>query len=618
MRIKLLLLLFIVSSTIAVSQDYRWQQRAEYVMDVKLDVNSHKVNGSQKLTYFNNSKDTLTKVYYHLFFNAFQPGSMMDVRSRTIVDPDPRVGDRIAKLREDEIGYQHILSLKQDGKDVGHTVNGTILEVTLSKPIMPGNKSVFEMTFESQVPVQIRRSGRNSKEGIAYSMTQWYPKMAEYDFQGWHPYQYIGREFHGVWGDFDVKISLDPSFIVGATGKLQNPEKVGYGYEKEGSTVKRPEGNLTWHFVAKNVHDFAWAADPDYTHEKIQVPDGPEVHFLYQKNDKTNDNWTRLKDYTAKIFQFLSTNFGKYPYDTYSVIQGGDGGMEYPMATLITGERTLGSLVGVTAHEVAHSWYQGVLGSNEALYAWLDEGFADFASNEAMASMFGEDDIHRGSYAGYFSLAKSGQHEPPNQHSDHFSTNRAYSIAAYGIGAVFLEQLKYVIGQDNFYKGMRRYYNTWKFRHPEPIDFIRVMEKTSGMQLKWYLSYFINSTKTIDYGIKNVINNGSETFVALERIGEFPMPIDLWVTYKDGSKEIFYVPMNETLGNKPVEFNDIARTDLVAWPWVNPTYVVKINRPASEISSVEIDATQRLADVDRKNNAVDLTAGLKPYEDKTK
>jgi hypothetical protein len=614
MKFKLLTLLLCAFLYEATAQDFRWQQRAEYVMDVKLDVRSHKVNGTQKLTYFNNSKDTLTKVYYHLYFNAFQPGSMMDVRSRNIADPDPRVGDRISKLKDDEIGYQHILSLKQDGKDLSSTVNGTILEVVLNKPILPGGKTVFDMTFESQVPVQIRRSGRNSKEGIAYSMTQWYPKLAEYDHQGWHAYQYVAREFHGVWGDFDVKITLDPAYVVGGTGRLQNADKIGHGYEKAGSTVKRPEGNLTWHFIAKNVHDFAWAADPEYKHERVQVPNGPEVHILYQPGEKTNDNWTRLPEFIVKHFEFMNKTFGKYPYDTYSVIQGGDGGMEYPMCTLITGERSFGSLVGVMAHEVAHSWYQGVLASNEALYPWFDEGYTDFAANESMAFMFNEKNPHANSYGGYFGLVKSGLQEPASQHSDHYNTNRAYGIAAYGMGAVILHQLKYIIGEENFYKGMRQYYNTWKFKHPEPNDFIRVMEKVSKLELNWYLNYWINTTKRIDYGIKHVLDYNSETFVTLERVGEFPMPIDLLVTFKDGTSELFYIPLNETLGNKPVEDKQLARTDLQAWPWVNPTYTVKIGKRSADITSIEIDPSLRMADIERKNNKVELTEALKQFE----
>lgn len=618
MKIISILTLSVVLSSHAFAQDYRWQQRAEYTMDVKLDVKTHRVNGTQKLVYYNNSKDTLSRVFYHLYFNAFQPGSMMDVRSRNIMDPDPRVTDRISKLKDDEIGYQHIQSLKQDGKDVSYRIEGTVMEVTLSKPILPGAKTTFDMKFESQVPNQIRRSGRNSKEGIAYSMTQWYPKLAEYDHQGWHAYQYVAREFHGVWGDFDVKITLDPSYVIGGTGKLQNPDKVGHGYEKPGMKVTRPAGDLTWHFVAKNVIDFAWAADPDYTHDIVQVPDGPELHFFYQKGEKTTDNWKKLQDAGIKHFQFMNKTFGKYPYDTYSIIQGGDGGMEYPMCTLITGERSLGSLVGVMAHEVSHSWYQAVLASNESLYAWMDEGFTDFSSDESINAMTNEPVTHAGSYNSYFALVRSGLQEPANQHSDHFTTNRAHTTMAYSMGSVFLHQLKYIIGEENFYKGMRRYFNTWKFRHPEPNDFIRVMEKTSGMQLKWYMSYWFNTTKRIDYSIQSVVDKSGATFVTLERLGEFPMPVDLVVTYQDGSKELFYIPLNETLGSKPVEDTSLARTEAVAWPWVNPTYTLKINRPASEIATVEIDASMRLADVDRKNNKVDIVNGQKAYTNPTR
>jgi hypothetical protein len=611
-------LLTLISVTFVSAQDYRWQQRAEYTMDVRLDVKTHKVTGTQKLVYYNNSPDTLHKVYYHLYFNAFQPGSMMDVRSRNIMDPDARVTDRISKLKDDEVGYQRIQSLKQDGKDITYHVEGTIMEVTLAKPLLPKTKTTFDMKFESQVPVQIRRSGRNSREGIAYSMTQWYPKMAEYDFQGWHAYQYVAREFHGVWGDFDVKITIDPTFVVGGTGKLQNPDKIGHGYEKPGAKVSRPAGELTWHFVAKNVIDFAWAADPDYAHEIVQVPDGPEVHFFYQPGEKTTENWKKLKDYTVKHFQFMNKTFGKYPYEVYSVIQGGDGGMEYPMCTLITGERSLQSLVGVMAHEVSHSWYQGVLASNESLYAWFDEGFTDFSADESMASITNGKNDHAGSYNSYFTLVRSGLQEPMNQHSDHFTTNRAYSTSAYGMGAVFLHQLKYIIGEDNFYKGMKRYFNTWKFRHPEPIDFIRIMEKTSGMQLKWYLSYWVNTTKRIDYGIKNVLSDQNATFVTLERIGEFPMPIDLLVTYTDGTSELYYIPMNETLGNKPAESKTQPRVDLETWPWVNPTYTLKINKPVKSIAKLEIDPSMRMADINRKNNLMELAEEMKAYEDPTR
>ncbi|MFI3185218.1 MAG: hypothetical protein QX198_04490, partial [Methylococcaceae bacterium] len=196
-----------------------------------MDATRHQFKGKQKLVYTNNSPDTLTKVFYHLYFNAFQPGSMMDVRSRTIQDPDPRVADRISKLAPEEVGYHKVDRFTQDGQVLKYHVQGTVLEVELARPILPGGRSEFLMDFNSQVPLQIRRSGRHNAQGIDYSMTQWYPKMAEYDHEGWHADPYVGREFHGVWGDFDVKISIDKKYVIGGTGYLQNPNEIGHGYQ---------------------------------------------------------------------------------------------------------------------------------------------------------------------------------------------------------------------------------------------------------------------------------------------------------------------------------------------------------------------------------------------------
>lgn len=601
-----LLILFLFSTTLIFGQDYRWQQRVEYTINVKLDTKTHRVTGNQRLVYYNNSPDTLRKVYYHLYFNAFQPGSMMDVRSRTIADPDRRVMDRISKLSEQEIGYQKIKSLRQDNKILSHKVTGTILEVELANPILPKTKVNFDMEFESQVPVQIRRSGRDNSEGIAYSMTQWYPKLAEYDHQGWHAYQYVAREFHGVWGDFDVKITIDPSYLIGGTGVLQNPDMIGHGYESKNIKIKKSKEDLTWHFIGKDIIDFAFTADPEYVHDKIQVPDGPEVHFFYQASANKSGNWTKLQDYTLRHFQFMNKTFGKYPHPVYSVLQGGDGGMEYPMCTLITGERsTLESLVGVMAHEVAHSWYQMTLASNESLYAWMDEGYTDFTSSESEAFLFGRTtDPHRGGYERYLSLISKGLQEPVGQHADHFSTNTAYGTAAYSMGALFLNQIKYIVGNEFFYSGMKRYYNTWKMRHPEPNDFIRIMEKESNLSLQWFMRYWIYTTKKIDYAIEDMKQDDQSTRIILKRNGELPMPIDLLITYKDGKKELMYIPLNETLGSKPSEDKSTARKELDVWYWVNPTYEIKLNIKLSDIESVEIDPSQRMVDIDRRNNKV--------------
>ncbi|MEM1121493.1 MAG: M1 family metallopeptidase, partial [Bacteroidota bacterium] len=470
---KNILALFALSLTCVLSaQSDRWQQRAMYDMDINMDVSTHRLQGTQRLIYFNNSPDDLKQVFYHLYFNAFQPGSMMDVRNQTLPDADPRVGMRISKLKPNETGYQKIKSLKMNGQSIAYKVVGTILEVKLSEAIPAGGSAIFDMEFEAQVPIQVRRSGRDSKEGVDYSMAQWYPKMCEYDYQGWHANPYVGREFHGVWGDFDVKITIDKDYVIGGTGYLQNPNEIGHGYEDQGVTIKknRKQKTNTWHFIAPNVHDFMWGADSDYKHTKMQAENGPMMHFFYLENDKTKENWEALPRVMDKAFTFINENYGKYPYQQYTFIQGGDGGMEYPMATLITGERTLGSLVGVSVHELMHSWYQMVLGTNESLYPWMDEGFTSFASSEVMNHLKATNALpgkavdfpQQGSYGGYFALAGSGREEPMTTHADHYMTNFAYGRAAYSKGATFLSQLRYVIGEENVAQGLLTYFDTWK------------------------------------------------------------------------------------------------------------------------------------------------------------
>ncbi|ATL47323.1 peptidase M1 [Chitinophaga caeni] len=605
------------------AQSDRWQQRVKYDMDIKMDVSTHRFTGKQKLEYTNNSPDTLKRVYYHLYWNAFQPNSMMDTRSRELgkivvgkdregnnrYDWDGRVMDRISKLSPSETGYQKVLSLKLNGKSQKFTTDETVLIVDLSQPVLPHSTVTFDMDFEAQVPVQIRRSGRDNKEGVDYSMAQWYPKMAEYDYEGWHPDPYIAREFYGVWGDYDVKISIDQKYVLAATGYLQNPQEIGYGYEKAGSSVKRPRGKeMTWHFVAPNVHDFVWAADPEYKHITREI-DGFTAHFFYIENDKTKDTWPHLPGKMAEAYAYAKAHFGPYPYKQYSFIQGGDGGMEYPMATLILGNGTMAGLYGVAVHEWMHSWYQGMLATNESLYPWMDEGFTTFAEDNIIynttPSLKGKWPLQN-SYRSYFYLTGNGLEEPMSTHSDHYNTNMGYSITAYSKGAVFMEQLGYIIGAANRDQGLLNYYWEWRFKHPNVNDFIRVMEKQSGIQLDWYKLYFVYSTKHIDYGIQSVEERNGKTVVTLARVGKMPMPIDLVLTTKDGKKIMHYIPLGLMFNNKPNEDPSMTRVEHANWKWTSPTYECVIDMPKNEIQSLEIDPSQRMADVDRENNVYNV------------
>ena len=594
------LICFLSLSAIAQNNTSYWQQHVDYNMDIDMDVETFQYKGTQKLEYTNNSPDDLNRVFYHLYFNAFQPGSEMDVRLQNIQDPDGRMTtedkkSRIMSLSESEMGYIKVKSLTQDGKEVTYKTVGTVLEVELATPIKSGDKATFEMEFDGQVPQQIRRSGRNNAEGVSLSMTQWYPKMAEYDFEGWHADPYIGREFHGVWGDFNVNITIDKDYIIGGTGYLQNPEDIGYNYGDEGPKGKKgKKGKLTWKFKAPMVHDFTWAADPDYIHDKVTANDGTVLHFLYQDNDRIKENWKNLQPKTEQILEFFNENIGPYPYEQYSVIQGGDGGMEYGMSTLITGERKFGSLVGVTAHEMAHSWFQFILATNEAQHEWMDEGFTSFISSEAMNVVMGEnkENPHSGSYRGYTYLANSGVEQPMTTHADRYNVNQAYSITAYAKGAVFLAQLEYLLGNDLQDEIIKEYYNQWKFKHPTPNDFIRVAEKVSGAELGWYLIDFGQTTNTIDYAVKTIEGNTA----TLERIGLMPMPIDAKVTFADGTTKMVHIPLRMMRWVKPNAEN--VQED---WPWAMPTYELKMDK---EISKIEIDPSQLMADVKRDNNTM--------------
>ncbi|MEN8125624.1 MAG: M1 family metallopeptidase [Bacteroidota bacterium] len=601
-----LLLVILIGFTLNAQNSKYWQQHVDYTMDIDMDVENYQYAGNQKLVYTNNSPDGLSEIFYHLQPNAFQPESQMDMRLQNIVDPDHRMVNnigtkekpvyesRISKLKPNEIGYLKVLSLTQNGKPVTYEVIGTILKVKLNTPIRSGEKATFNMKFNGQVPIQIRRSGRNNAEGVALSMAQWYPKLAEYDFEGWHANQYIAREFYGVWGNFDVTIHIDKDYTIGGTGYLQNPQEVGHGYEDKSKKLNLLKGDkLTWHFKAPNVHDFTWAADNEYLHDIKQVPNGATLHFLYKNKPEIIENWKKMQDEAVKTMQFYNKTIGKYPYKQYSIIQAGDGGMEYGMCTLINGDGKLSSITGTMRHEMAHSWFQFVLATNEIKYPWMDEGFTSYVGTLARKEFNGSNDnsfIFDREYKTYAYLALSDKAEPLTTQADRYHTNMAYGIGSYYTGQIFLSQLGYIIGEENLDKTLKKYFADFKFKHPNANDFKRVAEKVSGIQLDWYLNEWIQTTHTIDYAVKNV--SGKE--VSIQRKGQMPMPIDIKITYSDGSIENFYIPLEMMLGSKPTN-----ATILPNWGWANPNYTFSVKKL---VKKVEIDPSLYMADIDRSNN----------------
>jgi hypothetical protein len=568
--------------TVALAQYPGWQQRADYTMEIALDTAHHSLSGHSRIAFTNASPDSLDRLHFHLFFNAFRPGSMMDVRSRTIADPDPRVGSRIAELPEDEWGSSQVQGLTVAGIKVPIEHDGTLLTASLLSPIPPGGQVELELEWQATVPRQIRRSGWMNAEGIEYSMTQWYPKLCAYDHWGWHTDPYVGREFHGIFGDYDVTIEAPEHYVIGGTGELQ-PQT-------------RP---TAWHFKAKNVIDFAWAADPDYVIHSTRLGE-VDLHCYHQQDAAFDSAWSVLPDYAARAMAFFNELIGPYPYPQYSIIQGGDGGMEYPMATLITGKRSLRSLVGVTVHEMAHSWFQAILATNESLYEFMDEGMTSYAASLCMQHLFEgpeSQDPFRYSYAGYIQHAKSGQEEPLSTHADHYSTNRGYGIGAYAKGEVLVAQLRAVIGPDALDAGLKDYFQRFAFKHPGPVDLMRCMERASGVELDWYFQYFIHTTHTVDCGISRVDQTNGAFSIDLEKVGGMPMPVAVEVVFEDGSRERFFIPLRMMRGAVVPD----GATLLEDWTWVNPTY--RISRTdARKIAEVHLDPDGWVADVNDGND----------------
>ena len=600
----------------AQAQDNHWQQQADYQMNVTMNVKNFQYKGVQKVTYINNSPDTLSTVFFHLYFNAFQPNSEMDANLQTLPDPDGRMAtnvgtpqrpiyeSRIAKLTPDEIGYLRVKKLTQDGVPATISHESTILKVTLPTPILPHSRTVLGLDFEGQVPVMIRRAGRNSPDGVALSMAQWYPKMVAYDHKGWHTTEYLGREFYGVWGNFDVKITLDKTYLVGASGVLQNPNEIGFGYEDKGVKVPTTKSaTKTWHFIAERVHDFTWAADPQYVHDKHQLADGKTIHFIYKKY---KDTWKQIQEPMLKVFDYYNQLVGKYPWPQYSFIQGGDGGMEYAMCTLMVGGEKYERLVGTAAHELAHAWFQHLLATDEAAYPWMDEGFTSYieylAEHQILKTKKTANPFDS-AYKGYFGLVKSGFQEPTITHSDRFATNYAYSVTAYYKGLLFLTQLDYLMGNEALQKTLKRYYNEYAFKNPTPNDFIRIAEKVSGMQLQWFLNEFMETDHTADYAISKVEGKGNKTEVTLKRVGRLPLSIDLWVTDKAGNIRYVYVPLRMTYAEKPNTYPAYPRTVLPAWGWGNPTYTFTLDMPLEDIKSITLDPENKSVDTDKENNS---------------
>jgi hypothetical protein len=654
-----LFLLLLASPAFSQPSDY-WQQHVSYQIEATLLDSIHSYNGRLSVNYTNNSPDTLHEVYFHLYFNAFRPGSMMYERAK--VQNDLGLVSKFDRYRQSDWGGYNIKNVATGGtrqiidrpasEDPSGTANiittrdqidsrfevtGTIMKVTLAQPLLPKGTTPITIDYFAQVPRQTRRSGWMNDHGIKYSMCQWYPKVCEYDREGWHHQEYIGREFYGVWGEFDVKLTVPSKYCVGATGQCANPGEVGWGYDSIAKGVRKgfflptqakQSGMTTWRFKAANVHDFAWVAD-DYIHEWDTWSDTVTVHCLYKMRER--ESWQQAMKHTFVMLEHHSKKVGWYQYRNFYNTHAGDGGMEYPQLIMDASPNA-----GLIMHEGAHQWFYGMLGNNETRYAFLDEGFTEFLEMIGMEAYYGrhnerapyrdtswltktfipEYDSRRNYYSSYLDLASSGYEEPLNIPHD-------WAREGVNAGQVYfktlngLAQLEYVLGDSIFWTGMKEYFRRWHFKHPNLNDFKRTMEDVSGADLDWYFDQWFHTTRTIDYAGGSVesalTGNGTYgTTVKLCNRDLGVMPIDLTLHYEDGTTGIATIPvaLNQGTAYKKPEPGRIFFTP---WDWVKKEYTGTAITPKA-VSWYEIDTSYRLMDLNKENNGSTALLGLLKHQ----
>jgi len=595
-------------------------------MDVTMIDSTFNFTGTSRVEFVNNTGDTLRQLFFHAHFNAFQPNSPTHRRAEQ-VGPNRLNPATFANLKPSEYGKLDITKGTLNGENVSVHREWTIIRIDFTKPIAPQETAAFTFEFAGQVPKQIRRSGRMNAQGVRYSMAQWFPKLCQYDQHGWHNNQFVAREFYGVWGRYDLNLTLPAKYIVGATGELQNPQEVGHGYEltptAEPQTVlpaaTKPEGMKTWRFKAFPVHDFAWTADDDYAHTIIRYDDKLTLHALFKQRHAKP--WEKMKDWLPRIFRFMGSKYYPYPYNTFTCTQAGDGGMEYPQLVMITHRADPVSLLGVTIHEIVHQWFYGLAADNETKHAWMDEGLTDYMTTRMLGEEFGmNENPVRGGLEGdlrrllvpertfgldenvfYLNLNRLNNDEPLSLPHDRFNSE-ASAVLVYRKGAAMLRQFEYSFGQAKVDEMLRTYVQRWKFRHPYPADFEKVCEDVFGQRMDEVFDTFLLLNELPDYRI-NALNSAPDTTgsgkwrttVALEKKDRAHVPLKLLLLDASGTTEEFALPSDiASAPNTTTSAKDDPKR-LPVWYWTHRYDTVNVLTDR-EITLVRLDTTGKLLD----------------------
>jgi hypothetical protein len=576
-----------------------WQQRADYRIAATLDPSRNEVRGSETIHYVNHSPDSLAYLWLFVEQNLCAPNSVTNQLNQP---PLVFLGTAFDFSCQGFNGGLVLESLRIGGVDARHTVYGTTMRIDLRSPLAPGAAADIDVAWHFSVPPQ--GGGRMGHDGPLYEIAQWYPRMAVYDdVRGWNHEPYIGAgEFYLEYGDFDVSLTVPASYIVAATGELVNPEQVLTTTERArlaaarrsdttiaiiraneagNAALTRPgtAPSLTWHFTATNVRDFAFAGGPSFRwdasgYKEILIED------LYRPSA---DKWPEVNRIGREAIKYYSEQWYPYPWTHATTVEGPIEGMEYPMLTFTPNSPTREDQQWVIAHEFGHEWFPMMVGSNERLYPWMDEGFNTFIDLGNAASYF------RGTAYGdsieVHPLHLYPEHATPGEQP--LITNPTQVRDLFWVGyqkpALMMQMLRYeVLGKDRFDPAFREYIKEWAFKHPTPADFFRMMRDESGMDLDWFWRGWIFSTARLDQSVDSVstlAKGGSEIY--LSNRGTMIMPAEISLTFGDGSRSTVKLPVE-------------------MWN-LGATFVYRIPTGKS-VTRVEVDPRHALPDIERANN----------------
>ena len=608
-------LLLLVFSNRALTQDY-WQQEVNYKISVRLDDERHMLHATEEFEYINHSPDTLNELYIHLWPNAYKNGQSA-LAQQMLEDGD----DGLLNVSNENSGFIDSLSFQINGTKVKHkTFKGheDIVVLPLVKPLFPYESLDVSTPFRVKVPSgSISRLGHI---GQSYQITQWYPKPAVYDKNGWNPMPYLNQgEFYSEFGSFDVSITIPENYVVGSTGDLQNASEIKFmndlAQKTEGDlnslVAKSNKGRTktpfplssvkykTIRYTQDRVHDFAWFADKRYAVLKgaVELPGTRKLvdtwALFVPQNAK---HWQHAIEYLNDGTYYYSLWNGNYPYSHVTAVDGtisAGGGMEYPNVTVIGNSSSKEELEIVIVHEVGHNWFYGIIGSNERVHGWMDEGIntlnevryiqTKYPGNTRLSDMIlngrfhlNDLDYHDMADLTYRFIHTAGADQPIQTHSAEFSSAN-YGIVMYQKTGLVFYYLKDYLGDEEFDRIMHVYFDQWKFKHPQPEDLRILFENETGKNLSWFFDDLIQTTNHVDFKIKSVKpKTKSGAVVKVKNVGQV---------------------------NGPIEVNAFNENELVESIWVEPGQIEGLlNSNITNFNRVVIDANKNIPELSRHNN----------------